>query len=57
MTVEEIRFAGAELAERSRKAQGLSPKITDPAVLRRLAALFGPSVTPTGVMKPRGKAP
>jgi hypothetical protein len=30
----------AELVERTRKTQGLPEKITDPAVLRRVAALL-----------------
>jgi hypothetical protein len=35
--------AARDLLER-RNAQGLPPKVSDPAVLRRLAALFGPAV-------------
>lgn len=36
----EMREAGAELARRSRAAQGLPMKVTDPVVLKKVAAIF-----------------
>jgi hypothetical protein len=40
--------AGAELAKRSRDAQGLPEHVEDDGVLARIAALLGPNATKAG---------
>lgn len=38
----DVRASARRLVERTRAAQGLPPTITDPAALRRIAALMSP---------------
>ena len=42
MTLDELRCAAAELARRTRRAQALPERVTDPAALARVAAVLGP---------------
>jgi hypothetical protein len=42
MTEIDYFAAGRELARRSRAEQGLPPKVTDPAILKLVAALLCP---------------